>query len=234
MKFLKQILITFFTAIMTVTLFYGGYTIFAAGEKKINFRAANNFYDAFDGYHGEMNAYFNDKISKMLVLIDSDGYYQDKEKKKKFLPPAGLSDSATTSEILKACGEDNFSSYCVGIGSLQIYSEYLTKLQSLKKTIDFNPWGQGSYFEGGVIATELLRKQYKKADTIDKESQDAKAVLEASVAAYNEFRMAYPMHKKYQEMLNKLTKYKLVLKDVRLRVAEFPVRFVDASTSQCQ
>lgn len=219
---------------MTVTLVYGGYTIFAAGEKKIDFRYATNFYDSFDGYHGEMNRYFNAKTEKMLALIDSDGYYQDPEKKKKFLPPAGLSDKATTAEILKACGEDNFSSYCVGIGGMQIYSEYLTKLQALKKTIDFNPWGQGGYFEGGVIATDLLRKQYEKADTIDKESQDAKAVLEATVAAYNEFRMAYPMHKKYQEILNKLTKYKLILKDVRLRVAEFPVRFVDASTSQCQ
>lgn len=217
---------------MTVVSVYGGYTIFAAGDKKINFRVTANFYDAFDGYHGEMNTYFNAKIEKMLALIDSDGYYQDAEKKKKFLPPSGLAANATTAEILKACGDDNFSSYCVGIGGMQIYSEYLTKLQDLKKTIDFKPLSGA--LGGGAIAADLLRSQYRKADSIDKESQAAKDVLEATVAAYNEFRMAYPMHKKYEEILNRLTKYKLILKDVRLRVAEFPVRFVDASTSQCQ
>lgn len=227
MKFFKQILITFFTAIMTVVLVYGGYTIYAADAEKVNFRTAENFYEAFDGYHGEMNEYFNAKIKKMVALVDTPGFYQNVEKKKQFLPPAELKDSDDVDTIVKACQKtDNFSSYCVGIGALKIYSEYLDVLKNLGTKL-------GSVPEGAT-ALDVLRSQNSNVQDLNRESQEANAVMEATVAAYNEFRLAYPMHTKYQEILTQLTKYKLILKDVRLRVAEFPVRFVDASTNKCE
>ncbi len=228
MKFFKQILVTFFTAIVTVVFVYGGYTIYAAEEEKINFRTADTFYTMFDGYHGEMNEYFNNKINKMVTLVETPDFYQNAEKKKQFLPPANLQDSDDVDTIIQKCGDNNFSSYCVGIGALKTYKEYLDKLNYLKNNINL------TQFEEGTFATEILRSKYRDADEINKESQEAKAVMEATVAAYNEFRLAYPMHIKYQEILKQLTKYKLILKDVRLNIAKFPVRFVDASTSKCE
>jgi len=227
-KLLKQILITFFTVIATVVLIYGGYTIYAANGNKINFRSAGNFYDAFEGYNREMNEYFNARISKMVTVVQSDDFYQNADKKKLFLPPDNLADGDDVNAIIQKCGDTNFSSYCVGIGSLNIYSDYLKKLNFLKSSLDLSSVDQGTN------ALEVLRNQSSKAMRIDKESQDAKAVLEATVAAYNEFRLAYPMHRKYQEILKQLTKYKQILKDIRLRVAEFPTRFIDVSTTQCQ
>lgn len=226
MKFFKQILLTFFTAIMTVVLVYGGYTIYASDAEKVNFRTAENFYEAFDGYHGEMNEYFNTRIKKMVALVDTPGFYQNVEKKKQFLPPENLKDSDDVATIVQKCGENNFSSYCVGIGALKIYSEYLVRLKYLGTQL-------GSVPEGST-ALDVLRSQNSNVQELNKESQEANAVMEATVAAYNEFRLAYPMHIKYQEILTQLTKYKLIMKDVRLRVAEFPVRFVDASTNKCE
>lgn len=213
---------------MTVVLVYGGYTIYAADTEKVNFRTAENFYDAFDGYHGEMNEYFNAKIKKMVALVDTPGFYQNVEKKKQFLPPAELKDSDDVATIVQKCGENNLSSYCVGIGALKMYSEYLVRLKYLESNIDLGSVPVGS------SALEVLRSQNSNVQDFRRESQEANAVMEATVAAYNEFRLAYPMHIKYQEILTQLTKYKLIMKDVRLRVAEFPVRFVDASTNKCE
>jgi hypothetical protein len=163
----------------------------------------------------------------MVTLIDSPGFYQNAEKKKQFLPPTDLKDDDKIGDILVKCGDTNYSSYCVGMGALKTYQEYLNKLNSLKGNINL----KGA---DGTVATEFLRSRYREADEINKESQEARAVMESTVAAYNEFRLAYPMHKKYEEIINLLTKYKLILKDIRLRVAEFPVRFVDSSTSKCE
>ena len=227
MKLFRQILVTFFTATITVVLVYGGYSIYASDVKKVDFRTADNFYDAFDGYHGEMNDYFNAKIEKMVELVNTDDFYQNADKKKQFLPPDNLQSSDGVDQIVQKCGDNNFSSYCVGIGALQVYDLYLMKLNYLKGNLNV-----GS--APGMSALDILRSANNNAQELNKESQDAKTVLEATVAAYNEFRLAYPMHKKYQEILKQLTKYKLILKDIRLRVAEFPVRFVDTTTSKCQ
>lgn len=224
---LKQISVTFFTAMMTVVLTYGGYTIYAEGEPKIDFRTATSYHLVFSAYHGEMNEFFNTKIKKLIELVDEPDFYQNPEKKKLFLPPANLLDKDGIPVILEKCGEENLSSYCLSIAALSKYEEYLKRLDYLQKNPDLNYTTMSSV---GDITAILKRR----AEQSKREAQEAKAVLEATVAAYNEFRLAYPMHIKYQEILKQLTKYKLVLKDIRLRAAEFPVRFVDASTSQCQ
>ncbi|MBI5754357.1 hypothetical protein HZA40_04410 [Candidatus Peregrinibacteria bacterium] len=220
MKMLKKILLTFLAAIITVGLTYGSFKIYAAGNKDkiINFRNASDFDDAFSGYHGEMNKFFNAKIKKMVALVD---------KKKLFLPPEELKDSDDIPTIVQKCGDDNISTYCVSMAALGKYSEYIKKLNQLKGNIKPEKLGDSSI-------EEIIAIKNSEARSINKESQNAKSVMEATVNAYNEFRLAYPMHIKYGEILKQLTKYKLILKDIRLKAAEFPVRFVDVSTSQCQ
>lgn len=229
MKMLKKILLTFFTAITTVVLIYGSFTIYAASNKP-NFRTATDYYTVFSAYNGEMNDFFNGKVKKLVTLVgDVDGdFYQNVEKKKLFLPPADLADSDGIPDIVKKCGEENLSSYCISIGALSKYDQYIKKLQEIKG--DVNLSGVSSFSS----ISETLNSLDKRNQTINKQSEQANAVMQATVAAYNEFRLAYPMHVKYQEILKQLTKYKLILKDIRLRAAEFPVRFVDVSTSKCE
>ncbi len=227
MRLLKQIFVTFFTAVLTVMFVYGGYTIYAEGETRIDFRTAGSYLTAFSGYHGEMNDLFNAKIEKLIELVSEPDFYQNAEKKKLFLPPYNLLDQDDIPTILQKCGEQNLSSYCLSIEALSRYSDYLKRLDYLQKNPDFN-------FSQMPSASQLSAILKQRAQLTIQESQEAKAVMEATVSAYNEFRLAYPMHIKYQEILYQLTKYKSVLKDIRLRAAEFPVRFVDASTSQCQ
>lgn len=209
-------------------LIYGSYTIYAAGGKtKPNFRDAKDFYGAFDAYHMEMNDYFNGKIEKLNLLVKDNGFYQNPEKKKNFLPPANIIDKDDVSTILSKCGEDNVSTYCVSIGALDKYVSYLRKLDELKDSLDFS--GGDSVSKGELIASLGQNKQKFNA-----EAQEAKKVMEGTVQAYNEFRLAYPMHRKYEEIITQLVKYKLALKDIRKRAAQFPQKFIDASTSQCE
>lgn len=229
MKLFRTMSVTFFTALITVMLIYGGYTIYAAGggKKIINFRDAKDFYTAFDAYHMEMNSYFNDKIEKLNILVKDNGFYQDPKKKKNFLPPTDIIDKDNVSTILSKCGQENVSTYCVSIGALDKYVSYLEKLEELKGSLDFS---------GGdsVSRSELISSYNQNKQKYTVEAKEAREVMEGTVQAYNEFRLAYPMHRKYEEIITQLVKYRLALKDIRKRVAQFPQKFIDATSSQCE
>lgn len=229
MKLFKNISVTFFTALITVMFIYGGYTIYAAGDEKVkaDFRYAKDFYGAFDAYHMEMNDYFNSKIEKLNLLVEDNGFYQNPEKKKNFLPPANIIDKDNVGAILSKCGEDNVSTYCVSIGALDKYTGYLRKLDELKNSLDFS--GGDSVSKNELIASLSQNKQQFNAEVFE-----ARKVMEGTAQAYNEFRLSYPMHRKYEEIITQLVKYKLALKDIRKRVAQFPQKFIDATTSQCK
>ncbi|MBI4231647.1 hypothetical protein HY605_00320 [Candidatus Peregrinibacteria bacterium] len=57
--------------------------------------------------------------------------------------------------------------------------------------------------------------------------------MKATVGAYNEYRLAYPMHKKYEEVIDNLIEYKDATEDIKQEVMQFPGKFIDATTSQC-
>lgn len=228
MKLLKNILVTFLTAVTTVILVYGGYTIYAAEDYriKVNFRDANDFFTAFNGYHGEMNQYMNGKIEKLNLLVKDNDFYQNPEKKKNFLPPPNIIDKDSIAKVLEKCGEDNVSTYCVSIGALDKYLSYLKKLDELKNSLDFS---------GRALSKTEIAGSYKKnREKIDRESEEAKMVMEGAIHTYNEYRLAYPMHRKYEKIIIQLNKYRLALKDIRKRAALFPERFIDATTTQCE
>lgn len=224
----KKILITFFTATLTVFLLYGSITLYAKTNEKRNFRNTKTYSEAFDAYNGEMSDFFDKKIAKLVETVRSDGFYQNAEKKKLFLPPATLLDSDILDQIVVKCGDENLSSYCVSMVALKKYEEYISHITPMRSNISF-PSGRTA-----TSIDEILNSMSRRDQEINKQTEEAKAVMEATVSSYNEFRLAYPMHIKYAEILKQLTKYKLILKDIRLRAAEFPNRFVDVSTSQCQ
>ena len=57
--------------------------------------------------------------------------------------------------------------------------------------------------------------------------------MEVTISAYNEFMLAYPMHKKYENMLKSLTNYKNALKGLSYESMVFPLKFVGTSSYTC-
>ncbi len=233
MKLFKHIIVTFFISLLTTFVIYGGYTLYAQDDySDDNFRDATDFYTAFNAYHGEMNDFFNKKIKQFNMLMldgngdDDEAFYQNPEKKQKFLPPSNISDKDDLEAIVTKCGDENVSTYCVSMGALYKYLDYLKVLDRIKNNPDFTG-GSGNSLSYIIAYYNAAQRQ------ILLETEEAKQVLEGTVSAYNEFRLAYPMHKKYQFIIKQLTKYRLALKDIRKRVAQFPEKFIDATSDQC-
>ena len=226
---IKRIIISLLVALITNTVLYGSYTIYADNNRSLSFRDSDLHYKIiFDLYHQEMNDLFNDKIDALKELLEDDAFMKDLKKRKNFLVPENIEkekDSLLT--IVQKCEEngENISSYCVSMEALYIYLEFVRQVESIKDSLHD---GSNSSIQGRI--DELI----VKGNAIEKEVDKSKAIMEGTVAAYNEFAIAYPLHRKYQEIIENLVKYKLSLKDIRKEVMLFPSKFIDSTSSQCQ
>ncbi len=206
---------------------YGGYTIYAEEEEQ-------NFYGFMDfsgqpflfllsgAYHNSMNDFFNYKIQRAVELIDGDEkFYENKD----FLVPEFDETKDLTQEVKNKC-KKNISTYCVSMEALDLYISYLYSLNIMKGTLPaFGP---------NATIEEVLDDMEGRDEDMEQEVKDAKLVMESTINAYNEFKSAYPMHKQYRTIINNLTKYKIALMKIRKETKYFPLRFVDATSSQCK
>ena len=135
---LNNIIVPFFISLLTTFVIYGGYTLYAQDDySDDNFRDATDFYTAFNAYHGEMSDFFNKKIKQFNMLMldgngdDDEAFYQNPEKKQKFLPPSNISDKDDLEAIVTKCGDENVSTYCVSMGALYKYLDYLKVLDRI-------------------------------------------------------------------------------------------------------
>lgn len=117
------------------------------------------------------------------------------------------------------------STYCLSMEGLYLYTEYISRLESLS--------GENLQ-RGSSSVSEYLLEVDERNTAIALELEQAKEVLEGATSVYQEFAHAYPMHGKYKEIINELLKYKLSLKDIRKEVQFFPTKFIDATSSQCK
>ncbi|MDD3862178.1 MAG: hypothetical protein PHP74_04825, partial [Candidatus Gracilibacteria bacterium] len=106
---------------------------------------------------------------------------------------------------------------------------HLGKIQS---SIDIESLGLTS----GLLAptTNLIYTALSARDEkINQDIEESRRVLEATLSAYNEFMIAYPIHKQYQVVIKNLIKYKNKLKDVRDYIIQFPSTFIDVTSTKC-
>jgi len=212
---------------------YGGHTIFAADEEAKKYE---NFYkfqdlegkkdydDLKSEYHKAMNDYFNYKFDLLETLIEKDKkFFENKDFKSPEIVADNFDDRYT--EIINKC-KTNVSSYCVSMGALDLYMTYLESLNAQEGTLP--------YVEPGMGIDELLTQIKSRNDDIKEETEEAKFVMEATTAAYNEFAMAYPMHIQYENIIRNLMKYRIALESIHKQVVTFPVRFADATSDQCE
>ena len=173
-------------------------------------------------YHVEMSMYFNEKIEKMLAMKLDDPNQ---------LPPEG-----------DECPPDNISSYCVAMGALDRYMAYMNTLDSVKamfgpfdleteptfmKYITLGLTGLGDTSISQVFGLSSLLNS-----AVERERENAYAVMDATIAAYNELRVAYPMHKKYEEIIDLLYKYRNAVRWVRRDAVQLPTKYVDATSKK--
>ncbi|MFA6305813.1 MAG: hypothetical protein WC651_03765 [Candidatus Gracilibacteria bacterium] len=223
MKF-KNIIISFVSALITTFLVGGGYLIHAETTKKDYYGFQNpsaSFYLVQAQYHKSMNEYFNDKLSMLVEITDKgENFYSSPD----FNPPAG----ADSSNYSIKCGEKNVSTYCVSMGAMDIYLAYVNTLNKMK---GFLPMEN---LPTSPTAENLLNKKSSRDVMIDKEYEQAATAMESTIAAYDEFRIAYPAHKKYVSVLNGLIKYKIALAKIKTQVLRFPGKFIDATSAECK
>ncbi len=228
MKTTKNILVSFFTALITVFLVYGGFTIYAEGEEAEEYSFEHpslDYYMVFDEYHETMNDMFNDYLSELNNYLEDEDFY--KKHKENLYPPATIDFKEDDLEtILLKCGKKNVSTYCVSMKGLDIYTQYINVLNDLRGTlakIDYSSFD----------ASYLISKTGERNEEIEIEVEKSKQALQAAVALYNEYRLAYPLHKKYEVIITELIKYKKKLRDIRLETMWLPAKFIDSTSDQC-
>ncbi|MBL4694684.1 hypothetical protein JKY72_04920 [Candidatus Gracilibacteria bacterium] len=162
-----------------------------------------------------MNELFNQRIEKLVEILDKKNYWEDPN----FLAPERAED----------CGEDNVSTYCLSNDALHGLMDFLEDMNLRKGEFAESFWISSNNRSIDVLAATAL-----KNIQIDKEMADAERTLDAALAVYNEFSLAYVMHERYEDIIKNLVKYKLALEDVRKEVQEFPGRFIDATSEICE
>lgn len=212
MNIFKQTLLSIFTAFVTMTLVYGGYTIYADDED-LDFRQPDEgILYVETTYHRAMNQYFNEKMERLVTILDGDQFEQNPD----FNPPAEGEE----------CTENNVSSYCVSMGATDMYVDLLETLDQMEGNPVQDP--------EDVSVSEVLRRTNQRDNEIARVIEESQLVLDATLATYNEFRLAYPMHKQYEQVMTNLINYRKSLEGIRNEVTHFPGKFIDASSSYCK
>jgi len=183
-------------------------------------------------YHTTINDTFNHYIEKMIS--EESNAAKTGERKPEGRPPDPV--SADNPQVLQDCPADasNFSTYCVGqlilTDETAGYIAYRRALDCRRGLLyDSSQKGNDTYSSQGQAVLAMSAR----LEAIVREKTAAKRALDQTLAAYNELRTAWPMHKKYMQIYESLIKYRDKMVEIRNQVEEFPSKFIDASTTKC-
>lgn len=122
------------------------------------------------------------------------------------------------------CEEDNYNTFCMALTAANELDQYQIALVKRNVKLDI---------EDGETILDLSAKQTAKQNEINTELKRAKKALDATLQAYNELKIAYPMHVQYQETIKNLTEYNKKMSNLRQEVEQLPGKFIDATTAEC-
>jgi hypothetical protein len=207
----------FVVAVVTALISYGGHGIMSSSAYVFEAPALGLFY-VKSTYHLEMNEYFNEKIA-LLVETPLEDPNQ--------LPPTGED----------VCGEKNVSTYCVSMGAVDRYEKYMDALDNIEglPILESDIPLLIPVIAGGELNLgEMFGVTSARSAAIAQEKMEAPRLLDMVIAAYNELRLAYPMHEKYDDLIVTLTKYREALSDVRAKTERLRTKFVDTTSASCK
>lgn len=210
-------------ALVTYFFLYSGYSILAADS--FVFEKPGMGYGLVKyTYHSDMAGYFKKKVRAMLETDISDPNHQ---------PPED-----------EVCTDENLSTYCVAMGALDRYIAYVKTLDNVKAF--FGPFDMeqhagfisdlpligGATGLGELSVSNVFGLSSMRDDAIKKEKTDALAIMDLTISAYNELRLAYPMHLKYVELKNNLYAYRDIVREVRYKAMLLPGKYIDATSKK--
>lgn len=184
---------------------------------------ANNPYDknlqslqaAIALYHKNVNDLFN---AKMELLIKGKGTDTLPYNQNGNLDPAG-------------CDDKNVTTLCLSVAALEYFEDFKVAM-AIRSERFWKEEEEGDDLQSLSI-NDILITQSLRAEAIAQEVTVAEIALDRSLAAYNELRVAYPIHKQYEQIIVDLTKYRDALADVRDEIELYPSKLLDASTPSC-
>jgi hypothetical protein len=197
-------------------------------------------------YHEKINEKFNNYIQKMIVNGNKCEGVTDPKSAcviNKSSPPRQKDGSII-------CPPENFSTYCVAqtlYNDPAIGYKTLRDIMTCRKYEMFETAKDGDlYFSGKWLmskdASQEVNKIYQeqkaitvgvKMQVIEDKLLQAKKAMDQTLAAYDQLRIAWEMHKTYIQIYKKLIKYRDLLKQIRRAVEIFPAKFIDASSTKC-
>ena len=104
---------------------------------------------------------------------------------------------------------------CLGISSNVCSQEQINKAQA-------------------IYQTQKALESATNIDFADHEITFAKQALDQTLSAYDQLRVAWPIHMKYIDIYAALEKYRDKLVSIRNATNQYPSKFIDLTTTSCQ
>lgn len=207
-------------------------------------------------YHEETNKKFNIYIQKM-IKGQADAAKNNSIDPNSTPPEPPVDPPAEGVDPMKdSCvnNSDNYSTFCLAARLISDkkqgngYLQYAQALDCRRNRLFETSQEEGAYQDYGealILGEENEQKfsqilQAQKAleisarlEAIDREIKTSKRALDQTLAAYEELKTAWPMHKRYIEIYEDLVKYRDKMIEVRHQVEEYPSKFIDATTTMC-
>ncbi|MDX9971237.1 MAG: hypothetical protein RBS56_05030 [Candidatus Gracilibacteria bacterium] len=222
MKNIKNHIIGFLLIIIGFSAVYIPYRVFAQDSVDKTYESPDFPYALVkSSYHEAMNDLFNEKLFKLSEILEKENFYEDKN----FNVPEG----ANMDNYKEKCGDENVSTYCVSMEGLDIYMTYLNTLAQMKSKVPAREQEEDELDLNSVYFAINSRNL-----EITNEIENARKVFMSTLSAYNEYRIAYPVHIKNQEIIKSLTKYRKALSSLRKIVDMLPSKFIDATSAYCK
>ncbi len=139
---------------------------------------------------------------------------------------------------LKPLTED-FKKFCElggGARPLKGYLNFKAALERKKKNIfetekDRDKWQQLG--KNTLDSATAIGKIFSRNTNIDEEIKIAKKALDQTLSAYDQLRLAWPMHVRYKQIYKDLQDYRDKIVDIRHQVDLYPSKFIDLTTTKC-
>lgn len=169
-------------------------------------------------YHKNIDALFNARMKLLMGGKGDQTVYMTTD------------DSGTEVPDATQCTDQNVTTFCLSMAALDQFEDFEVAMATRAKRF----WNEEDAENlTSTTITDIALTQALRARAITDEMTVAEIALDRALAAYNELRIAYPIHQQYEQVIIDLTKYRDALAGVRDEIEIYPSKLLDATTPSC-